>query len=59
MSIKQELLNIRKRNLDDMDFVCPSCNQSFNISLLEIYCSNSFDCPCCGMHFIYKKSRPF
>ena len=36
MSIKQELLNIRKRNLDDMDFVCPSCNQAFNISLLEI-----------------------
>ena len=35
MAIKQALLNISRQNLDDMDFVCPSCNQSFHISSLK------------------------
>lgn len=59
MEIKQEILNIRKRNLDKITVDCPSCHQLFDISILELYCSSSFDCPTCGLYFICEKSRPF
>lgn len=59
MSIKQELLNIRKRNLDKIGLACPICNHYFEISLLSVYTLNGVDCPFCGLHLTYEKSRPF